>query len=218
MQQPHGAGKETLRASFRVRRRELLAGCGAGLLQHLEVLLAQAGSWPQDGGAPVLATRRGRLGLYWPLAGEPDLRPLLTTSPTWCRHLALPAIAAGRLDYRPWQPGEALAADACGIPAPLERAGRLEPEALALLLVPALAIDRQGVRLGYGGGWYDRLRGQECWRRVPALAVLPSGCLCDQLPRDPWDVPLDGWLTERGLHWLGKTEPAAPHLDGHDKP
>ncbi len=213
MQQPHGTSKEALRARFRARRRELLPGCSAALQRQLAVLLAQAGSPTQGDSPPLLGGRQGRLGFYWPLAGEADLRPLLTATPAWCRHLALPAIADGRLDYRPWQPGEPLAADACGIQAPLQLAGRLEPEALALLLVPALAIDRQGVRLGYGGGWYDRLRCQESWRRVPALAVLPSGCLCDRLPSDPWDVPLDGWLTELGVHWLGDTA-----LDGHDKP
>jgi 5-formyltetrahydrofolate cyclo-ligase len=71
-----------------------------------------------------------------------------------------------------------------------------------LLLVPALACDRQGFRLGYGGGWFDRLRSAAPWRAVPALAVLPQGCLVERLPHDPWDVPLDGWLHEGGLHWL----------------
>jgi 5-formyltetrahydrofolate cyclo-ligase len=70
------------------------------------------------------------------------------------------------------------------------------------LLVPALACDRQGFRLGYGGGWFDRLRSAAHWRAVPALAVLPQGCLVEQLPHDSWDVPFDGWLHEGGLHWL----------------
>lgn len=203
MPQPHGATKQQLRALFRDRRRQLLPGISDLLQRQLAALLAAGGPGPEGHGGLALAGRCGRLGVYWPLAGEPDLRPPLMGSSGWCRQLALPAIADGRLQYRPWQPGDRLGADACGIPAPLERAGRLEADALALLLVPALAIDRQGVRLGYGGGWYDRLRSQKDWRQVPALAVLPSGCLCEQLPRDPWDVPLDGWLTELGVHWLG---------------
>lgn len=77
----------------------------------------------------------------------------------------------------------------------------LSPEALALLLVPALALDRHGIRLGSGGGWYDRLRADPRWRAVPALAVLPSACRCALLPRDPWDIPFDGWLDEQGLGW-----------------
>jgi 5-formyltetrahydrofolate cyclo-ligase len=72
-------------------------------------------------------------------------------------------------------------------------------QALGLLLVPALACDGAGIRLGYGGGWYDRLRADPSWAQVPALAVLPRGCRVGQLPRDPWDVPLQGWLDEEGL-------------------
>jgi len=78
----------------------------------------------------------------------------------------------------------------------------LSAEQLALLLVPALAIDRGGVRLGSGGGWYDRLRREPAWRAVPALVVLPAACVSERLPADPWDVPFDGWLDELGLHWL----------------
>ncbi len=74
---------------------------------------------------------------------------------------------------------------------------------MALLLVPALAVDSSGLRLGSGGGWYDRLRADPAWARVPALAVLPSGCLVPHLPRDPWDIPFDGWLDERGWQFTG---------------
>jgi 5-formyltetrahydrofolate cyclo-ligase len=73
---------------------------------------------------------------------------------------------------------------------------------MALLLAPALAFDRRGIRLGYGGGWFDRLRSDPAWRQVPALAVLPVACLQEALPTDPWDVPFHGWLDEQGVHWL----------------
>ncbi|MFN7900690.1 MAG: 5-formyltetrahydrofolate cyclo-ligase [Synechococcaceae cyanobacterium] len=111
-----------------------------------------------------------------------------------------------RLIYLPWA-GEVLRGrDACGIPAPLPPPGspwrELEADALGLLLVPALAIDQHGIRLGSGGGWYDRLRADPVWRAVPALAVLPAACVCQELPRDPWDVPFAGWLDERGLTLL----------------
>lgn len=76
------------------------------------------------------------------------------------------------------------------------------PTDLGLLLAPALAFDRRGIRLGYGGGWFDRLRSAPCWRAVPALAVLPRACLLEELPAAAWDVPFDGWLDEEGVHWL----------------
>jgi 5-formyltetrahydrofolate cyclo-ligase len=137
------------------------------------------------------------IGVFWPLAGEPDLAGALRA--LGCA-LALPAVTAGRLEYRPWPVGLQLQPDDCGIAAPPAAAAPLAPRQLALLLVPALAIYRQVVRLGYGGGWYDRLRADPAWRAVPALAVLPAACVLHHLPRDPWDVPLDGWIDEQGLH------------------
>jgi 5-formyltetrahydrofolate cyclo-ligase len=110
-------------------------------------------------------------------------------------------VVAGHLRYRAWRPGEALVPDACRIPAPAGAAA-LKPDELSLLLVPTLALDQPGIRLGSGGGWYDRLRADPAWRAIPALAVLPAACITRDLPRDPWDVPFDGWLDERGLHWL----------------
>jgi 5-formyltetrahydrofolate cyclo-ligase len=133
---------------------------------------------------------------------EPDWRPLLERWPEALRQrLALPVVRSvggvGRLTYGAWHPADPLRADDCGIPAPVA-AAPLQAHALALLLVPALAIDQRGIRLGSGGGWYDRLRADPAWRQVPALAVLPAACVAPSLPADPWDVPFTGWLDETG--------------------
>ena len=137
--------------------------------------------------------RPGRLGLFWPLGAEARL---IDPPPRWPGGLALPRAEAGGLVYAAWQPGDDLAEDACGIPAPT--GAPLEPAQLALLLVPALAGSRSGIRLGSGGGWYDRFRAQPEWRAVPALMVMPHCCSCAELVVEPWDVPFDGWITERG--------------------
>ncbi len=186
------AEKSRLRRQFRTLRLAALAEAEARILAVAQREI------------PALLPAGLRLGIYWPLAGEVDLRPLAALD----LPLALPAVwgeapAAARLIYRPWCPGDPLAADACAIQAPVT--AELRPEAVGLLLVPALAIDRQGIRLGYGGGWYDRLRADPAWRAVPALAVLPATCVVEALPRDPWDVPLAGWLAETGLHRIGGT-------------
>ena len=143
---------------------------------------------------------QGHLGLYWPLPGEVDLtvlQPCLEEELTL--KLALPvADGQGHLSYRLWGP-EPLIADGCGIPAPLNHPP-LTADQLDLLLVPALAVDQDGIRLGYGGGYYDRLRAQPLWGEVPALVVLPGACISrDALPRDPWDRPFDGWASEGGV-------------------
>ena len=188
-----GATKASLRRHFRALRQ--------GLVERAQPAIeAQAQKQVTD----LLADGR-LLGLYCPLPGEVDLLSLQNLLPG---RLALPAITtdprdpSARLVYRPWRAGESLEPDGCGIPAPLAGAGELPAQALGLLLVPALACDASGIRLGYGGGWYDRLRADPAWAQVPAVAVLPQGCRVEQLPRDPWDVPLQGWLDENGLAWL----------------
>jgi 5-formyltetrahydrofolate cyclo-ligase len=183
--------KASLRRHYRAFRQTLLPKAGPAIADQLQAALDR------------LTTADQHLGLYWPLAGEVDLlqlqRPETSSGPkTWPCPLALPAIHQGQLVYRAWEPKSQLEPDDCGIPAPLGMA--LPASALSCLLVPALAFDGAGVRLGYGGGWYDRLRTDAAWTRVPSFAVLPQGCLVGSLPRDPWDRPLDGWLDETGLH------------------
>ena len=191
--------KRALRRHFRSLR-------AAALIEADPLILAAARRE-----LPALLPAALHLGLYWPLPGEPDLRALAPEHP-W---LALPAVTGEppRLLYRRWRPGAPLAPDRYGIPAPPgpARHGAIEADAaaetelpagkLGLLLVPALAFDPvSGIRLGYGGGWYDRLRADPTWRAVPALAVLPSAGLCPGLPREPWDGPFQGWLDEHGVH------------------
>lgn len=181
--------KSDLRRHFRKQRRFAVAAAPGAIATAAAAVV------------PALLAPPLRLGLYWPIGHEPDLRPLpeLLTGP-WRHHLALPAIRENRLLYLPWEPGDPLAPDGAGIPAPLGHAG-LEARELGLLLVPALAVDPRGLRLGSGGGWYDRLRSHAQWGAVPALAVLPSLCVTPLLPQDPWDVPFTGWLDETGLHY-----------------
>ncbi len=205
---PAGAAKDSLRRHYRQLRRQSLPLAEAALLEVLATALPQALA-AADAKASARANLQAkpqaapsRLGLYWPVGHEPDWRPLLERWPESLRQrLALPVVrcegGVGRLTYGAWHPADPLRADGCGIPAPVA-AAPLEAHELALLLVPALAIDQRGIRLGSGGGWYDRLRADPTWQQVPALAVLPAACLAPSLPADPWDVPFTGWLDETG--------------------
>ncbi|WP_299402020.1 5-formyltetrahydrofolate cyclo-ligase [Acaryochloris sp. IP29b_bin.148] len=77
------------------------------------------------------------------------------------------------------------------------------PELLAdevdLILVPAVACDRNGYRLGYGGGYYDRLLASPDWSSIPTIGIVFGQDLLDQLPTEPWDQPLQAVCTEKGL-------------------
>jgi 5-formyltetrahydrofolate cyclo-ligase len=68
-----------------------------------------------------------------------------------------------------------------------------------LMLVPAVGGDRAGYRLGYGGGFYDRLLAQESWRAVRTIGVTHGFAMRETLPRESWDQPLGRWCTEQGL-------------------
>ena len=181
--------KQELRSKYRRLRNALMPGLNASLVQS--VLAHLKTQDPSYG--------HGAIGITWPLPGEPDLRPLANLQPA---PLALPATAEDySVTYHPWRDAPSpteLRGDAFAIPAPLSSPA-LEPDALTLLLIPALAVDQRGIRLGYGGGCYDRLLSKPGWSTLPTFAVLPEACIHPTLlPAEPWDRPLDGWITEQG--------------------
>ena len=135
------------------------------------------------------------VGIYWPLKGEIDLRPLKNSLNT---PIALPCCNQnGSISYRPWLSGP-LKKDAAGIPAPLQER-ELKPSEISLLLIPAVAIDYHGIRLGYGGGYFDKLRSDPVWESIASFVVLPKACISrTPLPKDPWDIPFRRWITEDG--------------------
>lgn len=71
-----------------------------------------------------------------------------------------------------------------------------------LIIVPGIAFDRLGNRLGTGGGYYDRLFADPSMRNAKRLGLAYSFQIYDALPIEPWDVPMHGICTEQGLRWL----------------
>ncbi len=148
-------------------------------------------------------TKGNYIGIYWPINGEVDLLQLKSTLSI---PLALPAIKEkGLITYHPWK-SSALEKDFFGIPAPLNEPA-LSPEEMSILLIPALAIDNEGYRLGQGGGYYDRLMKDAKWRSIPSLIVLPEACISKEpLPRESWDIPFNGRITEKGMTRITKSK------------
>ncbi|ABB57330.1 5-formyltetrahydrofolate cyclo-ligase [Synechococcus elongatus] len=134
---------------------------------------------------------------YWPLGAEPDLRSLLLQPKQW----ALPRCQNQRLYAHCYQFEQPLAKDCAGVLAPLADSLTVSPAEIDLLIVPAVAVDKEGYRLGYGGGYYDRLRADPAWRSIPAIVVAYAAQIMSELPHDPWDIPFSAVCTENG-YWL----------------
>ena len=134
---------------------------------------------------------------YFPLRDEADPRALMAALSERGHPLALPCVTAGQpLIFRAWRMGDPTHANprAFNIAEPLATAAAVIPGAV---LVPMLAFDPDGHRLGYGGGYYDRtLAGLPNAR---AIGVAYSGQEVLSLPREPHDHPLDLIVTETGI-------------------
>lgn len=133
---------------------------------------------------------------YWPLRQEPDLTPLLIDYP---KRWGLPRCVGKTLLWHQWQPQDALCKGQYGLQEPSPIAPALTAKEVDLLLIPAVACDRAGYRLGYGGGYYDRLLADPAWRQIPAIGITFAFAHVDTLPHDPWDQPLSGICTEAGF-------------------
>jgi len=99
------------------------------------------------------------------------------------------------LKFRSWSPGCTMVPGEFGAAIP-ETGDWIVPE---IVIVPLVAFDSNGGRLGYGGGFYDRMLSDPIWADKLTIGIVFEYARLPQLPRDTWDVPLDGICTESGL-------------------
>jgi 5-formyltetrahydrofolate cyclo-ligase len=130
---------------------------------------------------------------------EPSLDRLFTQQKQW----GLPRVVGQELSWHRWQPSELLVVGKYNIQEPDLAAPQLTPDLVDLILVPAVAIDRRGYRLGYGGGYYDRLRADPRWRKIPTIGIVFNFAAIDELPIEDWDLSIDAVCTELGVRDLG---------------
>lgn len=196
---PSGAAaKRRLRAALLARR---AARDPSALVRAGRSLAAVATAQEQ------LATA-GRVCGYVGVGTEPDTGPLLAALRGAGATMLLPVLAPeSGLDWAPYDGPEALVAGPYGLWEPTGR--RLGADAAVdadLLLLPALAVDVRGYRLGRGGGYYDRLLARLAATGNPtrptAWAVVYDDEVLEALPFEPHDVPVDGALTPGGFRRL----------------
>ena len=136
----------------------------------------------------------GYIAIYWPLKNEVDIRSLKENIP-----LALPRCNNKKeLSFYPWDENP-LTKDSEGILSP-DNSFSLSHKEISIILVPCLSVDKNLIRLGYGGGYFDKLRSNKNWRDIPCIGVLTSNCFStNPLTRAEWDVPLSGFITEKEI-------------------
>ncbi|MDD2214048.1 MAG: 5-formyltetrahydrofolate cyclo-ligase [Oscillospiraceae bacterium] len=136
---------------------------------------------------------------YYGINWELDTRPLLQQILKDGKALALPRCEGKTMDFYLVTDLNHLKPDHRGIPEPLETARKLAPELLDLLILPGVAADLQGRRLGQGGGYYDRYLARQPLPLCVTLLLCRDICLLPQLPQEPFDCPVQLILTETRL-------------------
>ena len=138
---------------------------------------------------------------YWRIRDELDCQPILVRLMDSNQTVVLPVVLGPEepLDLRVWEQGASLYEAGFGTLAPSELAPKAEPD---IVIMPLLGFDRQGTRLGYGGGYYDRTLAH--MRKKPKLIGLAFAAQeLEVIPREAHDVPLDAIVTEAGVRHFG---------------
>lgn len=167
-------------------------GAARGILNHFLARFEEVGIGVND-----------VIGGYWPIVTEIDDRPLLARLHERGVICALPVVNTrdGSLVFRRWAPLDPLEPGEHGTSHPPSSSPEVSP---TVVLAPLLAVDRQGFRLGQGGGYYDRtLSAMRRQGQVTAVGVGFSVQRVEKLPRNELDQPVDWVLTEVALMRAG---------------
>lgn len=149
--------------------------------------------------------RPRKVACYLANDGELDLAPLLKSLRASRRRVYLPALHGRTLRFLPYDDDTPLVPNRFGIPEPdVPPRRRCRARDLDLVLMPLVAYDAAGNRLGMGGGYYDRafsyLRHRSVWKKPLLIGIGYEFQRLPSLPSQPWDVQLHGVATEQRLY------------------
>ncbi len=137
------------------------------------------------------------VGAYWPIRSEVDPRRLMEALIARGQDIALSQILHPHLSWRLWRPGDVLVKGGFGVREPGPDAPEVFPKAL---LVPLVAFDRRGGRIGYGKGHFDRaIAALETQHPVLTVGLAYAVQEIDEVPVEPHDRLLDVIITEAEL-------------------
>ncbi len=144
--------------------------------------------------------------LYMPIANEIDTKILLENAWATGKEVLLPRCDTkqkGIMHVALCQSMDDLCVGAYGILEPTERCSALEPSQLRcqLAMIPAVAFDAHGNRLGYGGGYYDRFLAHESMASTCLVGFAHHVQIVPELPAEPWDRTMHAVCSELGLTW-----------------
>ena len=147
--------------------------------------------------------RAKRIALYLGADGEIDPLPTLALAEAAGKQCYLPVLhplKQNRIHFVPYRTDQALTTSYFGYPEPLLHGNRITPAwAIDLILMPLVAFDKCGYRIGMGGGFYDRtLAFTRTSPRRPVLIGLAHSCQqLNRIEAEPWDIPLDAVITDK---------------------
>ncbi|MEM9254356.1 MAG: 5-formyltetrahydrofolate cyclo-ligase [Pseudomonadota bacterium] len=183
--------KHTLRDAKRQQRRALSPTQQRAAALAVVDFVQQLPDWPTA----------ERIAVYHASDGEIDPAPIAQLTQSENKQCYLPVVRDNALLFASWLPDTTLAPNRYGIMEPAQYSGLCPAASLDLVLMPLVAWDRQGSRLGMGGGYYDRALsgpyGPLKLGLAHALQEVPA------VPREAWDIRLDYVATDRELHRCG---------------
>lgn len=186
-----GTGDSAFRSELRKER--IAARTALPVAEHARLSAAVEAHLERE----LAALPPGRIAFCWPIRNEFDARPLVRRllAGGWCAAMPVAAQRAAPMRFRPWTPESPMAADPYGIPVPSGDAEAPPPD---VLLLPLVAFDAAGYRLGYGGGYFDRTLAALAPRPICIGVGFELARAADLRPQ-AHDVPLDAVATEAGI-------------------
>ncbi len=181
--------------SLRKQQRTHLVECRKAITQNDHCIWSNTITTLLQQGFPELGKKN--IGIYWPIHGEYDPRPIGIYFHQQGASLALPVVANKHspLCFQKWWPDAPMKKGAYGIPTP----ENTEQVNIDIVMVPMLGFDSQGYRLGYGSGYFDRTLAVINPRPV-VIGIAFEISRVDSVDPQSHDIPMDFVVTEAGLY------------------